>query len=67
MKLMRFCLIKRKKESYDRKLQMQRVKEEHYNTSSNSQNTSNNTYKNTNSNNKKIIIQNLTHKKKSYS
>ena len=64
MKLMRFCLIKRKKESYDRKLQMQRVKEEHYNTSSNSQNTSNNTYKNTNSNNKKIIIQNLTHKKR---
>lgn len=44
---------KTKKESYDRKLQMQRVKEEHYNTSSNSQNTSNNTYKNTNSNNKK--------------
>ncbi len=48
---------KAKKESYDRKLQMQRVKEEHYNTSSNSQNTSNNTYKNTNrtpnSNNKK--------------
>ena len=40
---------KTKKESYDRKLQMQRVKEEHYNTSSNSQNTSNNTYKNTNS------------------
>ena len=39
---------KTKKESYDRKLQMQRVKEEHYNTSSNSQNTSNNTYKNTN-------------------
>ena len=48
---------KAKKESYDRKLQMQRIKEEHYNTSSNSQNTSNNTYKNTNrtpnSNNKK--------------
>lgn len=48
---------KAKKESYDRKLQMQRVKEEHYNTSSNSQNNSNNTYKNTNrtpnSNNKK--------------
>lgn len=39
---------KTKKESYDRKLQMQRVKEEHYNTSPNSQNTSNNTYKNTN-------------------
>ena len=40
---------KAKKESYDRKLQMQRVKEEHYNTSSNSQNTSNNnTYKNKN-------------------
>lgn len=58
---------KAKKESYDRKLQMQRIKEEHYNTSSNSQNTSNNTYKNTNrtpnSNNKKIIIQNLIHKK----
>ena len=33
---------KAKKESYDRKLQMQRIKEEHYNTSSNSQNTSNN-------------------------
>ena len=48
---------KAKKESYDRKLQMQRVREEHYNISSNSQNTSNNTYKNTNrtpnSNNKK--------------
>lgn len=48
---------KAKKESYDRKLQMQRVKEEHYNISSNSQNNSNNTYKNTNrtpnSNNKK--------------
>ena len=28
---------KAKKESYDRKLQMQRIKEEHYNTSSNSQ------------------------------
>ena len=35
---------KTKKESYDRKLQMQRVREEHYNISSNSQNTSNNTY-----------------------
>lgn len=39
---------KAKKESYDRKLQMQRVREEHYNTFSNSQNTSNNTYKNNN-------------------
>lgn len=38
---------KNKKENYDRKLQMQKAKEEHYN-SSNSQNTSNNTYKNNN-------------------
>lgn len=36
-----------KRESYDRKLQMQRVKEEHYN-SSNSQNTTYNTHQNTN-------------------
>ena len=50
---------KAKKESYDRKLQMQRVKEEHYNSSSNNPNTSSRTYENTNttynSNDKKNV------------